>query len=340
MGSSVSVPSKPRPVLAGSTPSERGERAALAGWRRLLSARALAFAAVYVIWGSTYLGIRVAVETLPPLLLAGARFVIAGGVLFGVLVARGAPLPSRLEWWRASVAGITMLAGGSGLVTLAEMHVPSNLAALMLAGVPAYVLLLDWWRPGGVRPSQQALWGILIGSIGLVLLVRPGANEFAPNHWYGVAALVLAGWCWAFGSLYSRYRPQYPNAMLAGAQQMIAGGVVLSCIGVARGEVGRLSIAHVSLASVVAFAYLTVFGSLVAFSAFNWLVQRTTPAQLSTTAYVNPVVALVLGWLVLGESLHPVSISGAALIVAAVILMLARFGAPSADLAQTPPREA
>jgi drug/metabolite transporter (DMT)-like permease len=328
MGNTVIVGREPLPVPGSATSIGGGECAELTGWQRLLSTRALAFAAVYLIWGSTYLGIRVAVETLPPLLLAGARFVIAGGVLFGFLIARGARLPSRLEWWRASVAGIAMLAGGSGLVTLAEMHVPSNLAALMLAGVPAYVLLLDWWRPRGVRPSRRALFGILLGSIGLVLLVRPGTNELAPSHWYGVAALVLAGWCWAFGSLYARYRPQHPSSMLAGAQQMLAGGVVLSCIGVGRGEVGRLMNAHVSGASFAAFAYLTIFGSLVAFSAFNWLVHRTTPAELSTTAYVNPVVALVLGWLVLGESLHPVSLGGAALIVVAVFIMLARFGSP------------
>lgn len=338
MGSTVIVAREPRPAPGSATPVELDESAKLTGWRRLLSARALAFAAVYVIWGSTYLGIRVAVQTIPPLLLAGARFVTAGAVLFGFLLARGARLPNRREWSRASVAGIVMLAGGNGLVTLAETRVPSNLAALMIAGVPAYVLLLDWWRPGGVRPSRQALVGILLGSIGLVLLVRPGADDLAPSHWYGVAALVLAGWCWAFGSLYSRYRPMYPSSVLAGAQQMLAGGLVLSCIGVGRGELGRLMNAHVSAASFAAFAYLTIFGSLVAFSAFNWLVTKTTPAQLSTTAYVNPVVALVLGWLVLGESLHPVSLGGAALIVVAVFIMLGRFALPKARATQ-PSRE-
>jgi drug/metabolite transporter (DMT)-like permease len=330
MGGTVIVGREPQPAPGSVTPGELGENVELSGWRRLLSTRALAFTAVYVIWGSTYLGIRVGVETIPPLLLAGARFVIAGAVLFGFLLARGARLPNRREWWRASVAGIVMLAGGSGLVTLAETRVPSNLAALLLAGVPAYVLLLDWWRPSGVRPSRQALLGILLGTIGLLLLVRPGADDLAPSHWYAVALLVLAGWCWASGSLYSRYRPQHPSSMLAGAQQMIAGGLVLSCIALGHGDLGQLMNARVSGASVAAFVYLTVFGSLVAFSAFNWLVTKTTPAQLSTTAYVNPVVALVLGWLVLGESLHPVSLGGAALIVVAVIIMLGRFGSPKA----------
>jgi drug/metabolite transporter (DMT)-like permease len=298
------------------------------GWRRMVSLRILAFAAIYVIWGSTYLGIRVGVESIPPLLMAGGRSFIAGSVLFAWFIARGERWPNVLEWRRASVAGLLMLAGGNGLVTLAEQYVPSNLAALMIAVTPAWVVLLDWWRAGGVRPSRRALFGIVLGSLGLVSLVRPGARDLAPGHWYGVAALALAGWCWAAGSLYSRYRPQHPSSAIAGAQQMIAGGTAMLFVGSSRGELAQFALARVSTASLAAFAYLTVFGSLVAFSAFSWLIPRTDPAQLSTTAYVNPVVALVLGWLVLGESLHPVSLAGAALIVVAVIIMLARFGRP------------
>jgi drug/metabolite transporter (DMT)-like permease len=300
----------------------------LRGWRRMLSLQGLAFAAVYVIWGSTYLAIRVGVESIPPLLLAGSRSFIAGGVLLAWLVARGARRPSAHEWRNATVAGLLMLAGGNGLVTLAEQHVPSNLAALIIAGTPAYLVLLDWWRPEGVRPTRRALFGILLGSLGLVLLVRPGGEGLAPNHWYGVAALVVAGWCWAAGTLYSRYRPQHPSSAVAGAQQMIAGGTAMLVVGCGRGELAELELARISSASLAALAYLTVFGSLVAFSAYSWLIPRTSPAQLSTTAYVNPVVALVLGWLVLDEGLHPVSLAGAALIVGAVMIMLARNRPP------------
>jgi len=198
--------------------------------------------------------------------------------------------------------------------------------------VPAYVQLLDGWRPGGVRPSRRALFGIGLGSLGMLLLVRPGGSDLSARHWYGVLMLLLAGWCWAFGSLYSRYRPLHPSAAMSGAQQMVAGGAAMLLVGVLRGEFGRFAFQQVSVASWAAFGYLTLFGSLVAFSAFNWLVSRTTPAQLSTTAYINPVVAVILGWLVLGETLHPVSLAGAALIVAAVIVMLARF-----DSAAPPP---
>jgi drug/metabolite transporter (DMT)-like permease len=294
------------------------------GWRRTFSRRTLAFAAVYVIWGSTYLGIRMGVDSIPPFLLAGARSLLAGSALFVWLAARGARWPNAIEWRRAAVAGILMLAGGNGLVTVAEQHVPSNLAALLIAGTPAYVVLLDWWRPGGVRPSRRAVFGVVLGSLGLVLLVRPGGSDLAPGHWYGVAALLVAGWCWAAGSVYSRYHAQHPDTVVAGAQQMIVGGAVMLLVALGRGELGRFAFEHVSTTAFAAFAYLTVFGSLVAFSAFNWLIPRTTPAQLATSAYVNPVVALVLGWLVLEEALHPVSLAGAAAIVGAVIIMLAR----------------
>ncbi len=311
--------------------------------RPLPSARAWAFAAVYLIWGSTYLGIRIGVESIPPFLLGGGRFLIAGGVLFACARARGARRPSEREWRHAAVAGVALMAGGNGLVTLAETHVSSSLAALMIAGVPAYVLLLDWARPGGTRPRRQALAGILIGSLGMLLLVRPGARDLEPNHWFGVAALVLAGWCWAFGSLCSRYLPQHPSPAMAGAQQMLAGGGAMLLVALGRGELAQLVPSDVSTRSLAAFAYLTVFGSLVAFSAFNWLVLETSPAQLSTTAYVNPVVALVLGWVVLGETLHPTSLLGAALIVAAVVVMLtrldsrARYSAPAP--VSTPPAD-
>jgi drug/metabolite transporter (DMT)-like permease len=299
-----------------------GRRDGLHGVRRP-SLRALAFAAVYVIWGSTYLGIRVGVATIPPLLLAGARSFLAGAVLFAWWLSRGERWPTRVEWQRAAVTGVAMLAGGNGLVTLAETHVPSNVAALMIAGVPAYVAVLDWLRPGGARPGRRVLAGVALGSVGMLLLVRPGRDDLGQGHWYGVAALVLAGWCWAFGSLYARYGKQHPSSALAGAQQMLAGGGALLSLGVGRGELAQLDLARVSTESAWALVYLTVFGSMIAFSAFNWLASRVSPAELATTAYVNPVVALVLGWLVLGEALQPVSLAGAALIVAAVIVMLA-----------------
>lgn len=303
---------------------------------RVVWARRLAFAAVYLIWGSTYLGIRIAVESIPPFLLAGSRSLLAGGLLFLWLRLRGARQPTLTEWTRASLAGVAMLAGGNGLVTWAETGVPSNLAALMLAGVPTYIVLMDWWRPGGVRPTRQAFVGVLLGVLGMALLVKPDPDALVQTHWLGVVALVLAGLCWAFGSLYSRYQTLYPNAAVSGAQQMIAGGAAMLLVAIGRGELTELSVADVSGRSFACFCYLTVFGSMLAFSAFNWLVGQTTPARLSTTAYVNPVVAVILGWIVLGESLNPISLVGAVLIICAVVVMVARFHTPQAK----PPRPA
>jgi len=287
--------------------------------RRLLVV--LSFAAIYLIWGSTYLAIRVGVRTLPAFLMAGCRFVAAGSILLAILRASGVRAPSAREWRHSALAGVLMLTVGNGLVTWAEQRVPSNLAALLVAAVPLYVALLDWLRPGGTRPERQVLLGILIGFGGMALLVVPQRAAALPAAASGVAALLIAALGWATGSLYARYGIRHPHAVMAAAQQMIAGGAAMLLIALARGEVGRASLAGASGESLVAFAYLTIVGSLVAFSAFGYLVVVTTPARLSTTADVNPVVAVILGWLILGESLTPRALAGAALIVAAVMVM-------------------
>lgn len=306
------------PVIAPlpSVAEERRERTSL-GY-------VLAFAAVYLIWGSTYLGIRIAVQSLPPFLLAGARSFSAGLLLLLVLLARGARAPTALEWRRAALAGALMLAAGNGLVTWAETYVPSNLAALSIAAVPSYVALFDWLRPGGTRPTRRALLGVALGAFGMLLLLRPDPRAIEASSWLPQLGLVLAGAAWAFGSLYTRYQKLYPNAAVSGAQQMLAGGALLLVVSLSRGELHGFDPNAVSTQSWLAFGFLTVFGSMLAFSCFNWLVGVTTPARLSTTAYVNPVVAVVLGWLVLGERLQPVTLAGALLILAAVLVMTVR----------------
>jgi drug/metabolite transporter (DMT)-like permease len=283
--------------------------------------RLLAFGAVYLIWGSTYLGIRIGVETLPPFLLAGSRGVLAGGLLFVWLRLRGVPAPALSEWGRASLAGVLMLSLGNGLVTWAETHVSSALAALLIAATPLFVALLDWWRPGGRRPTRAASAGIALGAAGMLLLVQPDASSVAASHTLGVLAVLVGGWTWALGILYLRYRKGARHTALFGAQQMLAGGAVLLVVSLARGELHSLEMASVSARSLLALGYLTIFGSLLAFSAYNWLATNTTPSGLSTTAYVNPVVALILGTLVLGERLPWFSLAGAALILGAVIVM-------------------
>lgn len=281
----------------------------------------LAFAAVYVIWGSTYLAIRVAVQSVPPLLLAGSRFVLAGTLLYGFSRAFGARAPTRKEWFHAGVTGTFMATLGNGLVTLAEEHIPSNLAALLIACVPLYVALIDWALPFGTRPTKGVLAGVVLGLFGMVLLVAPEPGQTKATDLWGVVALLGAGLAWAVGSLYARYQPRHPNAVLSSGQQMLVGGAVL-CVGaLLRGEVRPQVLTAVRPEALWAFAYLTLGGSIIAFSAFTWLIGVSSPTRVSTTAYVNPLVAVILGWWLLGETLTARATWGALSILGAVALM-------------------
>jgi drug/metabolite transporter (DMT)-like permease len=288
--------------------------------------QALAFGTVYLIWGSTYLGIRVAVRTMPPFLMSGTRYLIAGAILYAALRALGVAAPTLGQWLRSGVAGVVMLALGNGLVTWAEQRVPSNFAALLISAVPLYVALLEWLRPRGVRPHAHQIAGILVGAAGMALLVWPDPAALSAPSGVGMVAVLISGFAWAAGTLYARYSPHHPNAVMAAAQQMIAGAVALLAIGLVRGEASHGALAAISLPSFVAFLYLAIFGSLVAFSAFGWLITVSTPARLSTTAFVNPVVAVILGWALLGETLASRALAGASLIVCAVVVMTVGLG--------------
>jgi drug/metabolite transporter (DMT)-like permease len=281
----------------------------------------LAFAAVYVIWGSTYLAIRVGVRAWPPFLMSGLRFVTAGSLLYALLRARGVRAPTRAEWGHASIAGLLMLTGGNGLVTFAEKQVPSNLTALLVAGVPLHMALLDWARPGGKPPSRRVMIGIGVGAAGMALLVSGGRATSHGVSALAIGAILLSGVVWAAGSLYARYGALNAHPVMAAAQQMLTGGAAMLVISAARGEPGVVARTGVTTESALALVYLTVFGSFVAFSAFGWLIKATTPARLSTVAYVNPVVAVVLGWAILDERLGARAIAGAGMIVCAVLVM-------------------
>lgn len=280
-----------------------------------------AFAAVYLIWGSTYLAIRVGVRSIPPFLMAGCRFVGAGGMLYALLRARGTPAPTRGEWARAALAGLLMLTTGNGLVTWAERQVPSNVAALIVSAVPLYMALLDWARPGGTPPARRVMIGIGIGAAGMVLLVSGGHESSREVSVVGMGAILVSGLAWSAGSLYARYGRMHSHPVMAAAQQMLAGGAAMLAIAALRGEPAAVARAGVTTEGALALGYLTVFGSMVAYSAFGWLVKATTPARISTVAYVNPVVAVILGWAILDEHLGPRAIAGATLILAAVLAM-------------------
>lgn len=281
-----------------------------------------AFAAVYLLWGSTYLAIRFAIESLPPLLMAGVRFLLAGAVLYASMRLRGQPAPERRHWAAAALIGGLLLLGGNGGVTLAERTVPSGVAALLVAMVPLWMVLVDWLRPGGVRPTRRVIAGLAVGFVGMIVLVGPselaGAGKVDPRG----AALVLCGsLAWSIGSIYARGAVLPKNAFVATGMEMMCGGALLLLAGAARGELSGLDPSAFTGRSLAAFAYLVVFGSLVGFTAYIWLLGVSTPARVSTYAYVNPVVAVFLGWALAGEPLTARVLVAAAVIVAAVAVI-------------------
>ena len=292
-----------------------------APWRLVL-----AFAAVYLIWGSTYLGIRYAIETIPPFLMSGARFVIAGSIIYALTAYQGAPRPTRANWRATAIVGALLLLGGNGLVAFTEQRLPSGLTALLVAFVPLWMALLNWLRPGGLRPSLPVTLGLLVGLGGMVLLVSPGeapgaGDSGAAVDLLGVGLILLATFCWANGSLYSRRAPLPASSLQGTSMEMLAGGALLILAGTLTGEWARLDVSKISLTSFWAFVYLTTFGSIIAFSAYIWLLGVTTPARAATYAYVNPVVAVFLGWALAGEPLTPRTLVAAAIIVSAVVII-------------------
>ena len=297
---------------------------------------ALAFAAVYVIWGSTYLAIRYAIETLPPFFMAGTRFVIAGGVLYLWSRLTGGERPSRAAWVATAVTGILMLAVGNGAVTWSEQRIPSGIAALLVASVALWMVLLEFLRKNGTRPTRLAIFGLIIGFAGVALLVGPAALSNAGDLDV-LAALVLVGasLSWATGSVYSRVLPRPSSAPLGSGIQMLAGGIALLLVGVFTGELGRVDVGDVSTRSALSLGYLIVFGSLVGFTAYAWLLRVCTPAAVATYAYVNPMVAMLLGWLLAGEEFGPRMIIAAAIILSGVAL-INRASASRSTQVETP----
>lgn len=281
-----------------------------------------ALAAVYIIWGSTYLGIRFAIETLPPFLMAGGRFLIAGGLLYGWMAYKGAPRPQAVHWRSALIVGTLMLMGGNGFVTWAEQRVPSSLAALMIGATPLWIVLLNWLIFGSTPPNRRMVMGLLCGVLGVAVLIGPaelmGGSQV---DLIGAVALIAASLCWAAGSLYSRQAPFPASPLQATAIEMLCGGVVLVLAGTLDGQWADVHPSAISLKSTVAFLYLTLFGSMVAFTAYIWLLHHTTPARAASYAYINPVVAVFLGWALAGEELSLRIGMAAAIIVGSVVLI-------------------
>ena len=283
-----------------------------------------AFAALYTIWGSTYLAIHYAVETIPPFLMGGTRFVIAGLILYALARQRGAVAPTRPQWRAATVTGILLLVGGNGAVIWSEQHVASGLVALIVAIVPLWMVTLDWLRPGGTRPGRAVFLGLALGLIGLVLLIGPdaiGARGASRIDARAALVPVVGSLLWALGSIFSRYAPRPSSAQLTTGMQMLAGGAAFLVVSLIAGEPRHFTFAAVTTPSWLGYLYLVTFGSLLGFTAYIYLLGATTPAKASTYAYVNPVVAVILGWAVVGEPLTPRMLAAAAIILGAVALI-------------------
>jgi drug/metabolite transporter (DMT)-like permease len=280
---------------------------------------AAALAAVYVVWGSTYLAIRIAIESLPPFWMASGRFVIAGALLYGFARWRGAERPTAEHWRSAALVGTLLLGFGNGGVVWAEQRVDSGVAALIVSTVPLWMVVLDWLRPGGVRPRLGVFAGLALGFVGLVLLIRP--SSAGAIDLIGVGVLMLGSLGWAWGSLQSRFLRLPESPLLATAMEMLTGSVALGLLGAVTGESSRFHLSAVTPRSWLAVLYLILIGALVGYTAYVWLLRVASPALVSTYAYVNPVVAVLLGWAFASEPLTAKTLGAAAVILTGVALI-------------------
>ncbi len=305
-----------------------------------------AFAAIYIIWGSTYLGIRVAVESMPAFLMASARFLVAGALVAGFIASTRGFKATAKQWRDNAIVGGFLCLGGNGLVSWAEEKVPSGIATLMISAGPVFIVLMDWaihaWSKDGSRgnrPNVLTFVGLGLGFVGLAILVGPdvmatGVNGLDP---WRVLGLLGATFFWGVGMMIMRYVREPAEPFTASGIQMLCGSGWLFLVSLATGELGRFDPSLVTGRSLLAWGYLIIFGSLIGFSTFTWLMKHSTPAKVSTYAYVNPVVAVFLGWFVLHETVSPRIFVAAAIIIAGVALItIAKNKKPAAKSPTVP----
>ncbi len=284
-----------------------------------------AFAAVYIFWGSTYLAIKYAIETLPPFLMAGSRFLFAGLILYvWARFSKDYEKPSLKHWRTSFIVGTLLLLGGNGAVVLAQQYISSSLAALLVATEPFWIVLLSWLWLKGARPNWKAALGLLIGFFGVYLLIG-GQSESAAGgaggQFLGAFFVIAGAFSWALGSMYGLRATTPKSSALTAGMQMLSGGAVLTLVGFLKGEWATFNVADVSANSVYGVIYLIIFGSLIGFTAYSWLLKNAQPAMVATYAYVNPIVAVFLGWLIAGESFTGQMLVGAGIIVGSVVLI-------------------
>lgn len=285
-----------------------------------------AFAAVYIFWGSTYLAIKYAIETLPPFLMAGSRFAFAGAILFlWARLSKDYETPTLEHWKTSFIVGTLLLLGGNGGVVLAQHFIPSSLAALLVATEPLWIVLLSWLWLKRSRPNWKVALGLLLGFAGVWMLISGratnGVQADGASQWIGIIAVILGAFSWAAGSIYGLRSSVPKSSLLTAGMQMIAGSVSLLLVGIIRGEWATFEPAAISFSSLIGLGYLIIFGSLVGFTAYSWLLKNARPSMVATYAYVNPVIAVLLGWLIAGESMTGQMLIGAGIVVGSVVLI-------------------
>jgi drug/metabolite transporter (DMT)-like permease len=299
-----------------------------------------AFAAIYIIWGSTYLAISIGMESFPPLLLAAARHFTIGLLLYPVMRWKTGIRPTPTQWKTAAITGVLLLLLGNGGVCLSEKTVPTGVAALLVAMVSFWMVVIDWLRPGGTKPVPRVIAGLILGFCGLVLLVGPAhLGDSGRVDPFGAGVLAVGSFAWAWGSVYSKHNDLPSSPLLGVAMQGLFGGAALWIVGLLAGEGQQFHPGAITLRSWLALAYLLVFGSCLGFSAYVYVLKKSTATRVGTYAFVNPVVALILGWFGAGERITLRTGLAAAVILSAVLLVITaphRTPAESAEALATP----
>jgi len=314
-------------VIAPSSIPSEAERHRSAFRPKLVAA----FGVVYIVWGSTYLAIRIGVSSIPPFFMAGMRHLIAGVILLPIALWRTKERPTRQNWIAALCVGGLLLLCGNGAVSWSEQFVPSGITALLVATVSLWMVIVEWVRPGGTRPGGRVVAGLVFGFGGVVLLVAPWQRTGRVNL-AGATILLLGSLCWASGSVFARHLRLPRSMLLATAMECVCGGSLLFFAGTITGEGARFHLSEVPLRGWLAVLYLAFFGSLVGLSAYTWLLHHAPPARVGTYAFVNPLVALLLGWTFAGEHFTPRVVLATAIIVGSVIAIItARRSAPSQE---------
>jgi drug/metabolite transporter (DMT)-like permease len=278
---------------------------------------------VYIFWGGTYLGMKVAIETIPPFIMAGVRFLIAGAVLYFISRLMGVKRPNKKEWKGAGIVGALLLLGGNGVIAWAEQRVPSGIASLIVATVPLWIILFSWLGYHGKKPNTGVIIGIVLGLIGIgTLVLTPGSIK--GNHGIdliGILALLFASLSWSFGSLYSRRAVLPKSPLMSTALQMLVGCALLLLVSFFLGDWSKLHVSEISFRSYVAMGYLIFFGSIIGYNAYIWLFKNAEPSLVSTYDFVNPIIAVFLGWLLAKEKLNSNSLIASVIIISAVIII-------------------